>query len=379
MPVKLASLRAHIALGLAALAVLAWSGWAPKDRFTWFLETVPAMAAAAAIAALYPRWRFTPLVLTLIAIHAVILMVGGRYTYAEVPAFNWLRDELHLARNYYDRVGHVAQGFVPALVGREILLRHGVLRRGAWLFFIIACIGLAISACYEFIEWWVAVASGTAAEAFLGTQGDVWDTQWDMFMALCGAIAAQLTLARWHDRQLGLARGLAGAVTLREVTEENIDRVADLRVDERQKYDVASVGKTFWQAGRHPHLWVRAIYAGEDPVGQVALVVRAPTGEAREDIVLARLLVDQRYQGRGFGREAMRLVLAEARALPGCRRVKLSHMPSNERVGRYYEAFGFRHTGTVDEDGELEMALELVSPGAVERPISSPLAPKAMP
>lgn len=195
----------HVGLLVACAAVLAWSGIQPKDRFTWFLEVSPALAAATVLALAYPRWRFTPLVLVLVAIHAAILMVGGKYTYAEVPAFSWLRDEFGLARNYYDRVGHFAQGFVPAMVAREILLRRGVLRPGRWLFFLVACVCLAISACYEFLEWWVALASGEAAEAFLGTQGDVWDTQWDMFLALVGALAAQLLLARAHDRQLGLA------------------------------------------------------------------------------------------------------------------------------------------------------------------------------
>lgn len=200
-----ASRSLHLALLAACAAVLAWSGVLPKDRLTWLLEVAPAMAAAVALAIAYPRWRFTPLVLTLIAIHAVILMVGGKYTYAEVPAFNWLRDEFGLARNYYDRVGHFAQGFVPALVAREILLRRGVLGPGRWLFFLVSCVCLAISACYEFIEWWVAVATGEAAEAFLGTQGDVWDTQWDMFLALVGALVAQLVLRRRHDRQLGMS------------------------------------------------------------------------------------------------------------------------------------------------------------------------------
>ena len=195
----------HLGLLLGCGIVFVATGWAPRDRFTWLLEVAPAIVAAGFIAACYPRWRFTPLVLTLVAVHAVILMVGGKYTYAEVPAFNWLRDEFGLARNYYDRVGHLAQGFVPAMVAREILLRHGVLGPGRWLFFLVTCVCLAISAGYEFIEWWVAVATGEAAEAFLGTQGDVWDTQWDMFMALVGALVAQLALGRFHDRQLGMS------------------------------------------------------------------------------------------------------------------------------------------------------------------------------
>jgi putative membrane protein len=179
-----------------------WSGYRPRDYFTWVLEVLPAVIAALALGVLYPRFRFTDLVYVLILIHATILMVGGHYTYAEMPLFNWLRDAHGLARNYYDRVGHVAQGFVPALIAREILIRNHVVNGRYWLFLIVSCVTLAISAAYEFFEWWVAVASGTAAEAFLATQGDVWDTQWDMFLALCGAVAAQLLLNRWHDRQL---------------------------------------------------------------------------------------------------------------------------------------------------------------------------------
>jgi putative membrane protein len=200
--VRPASPQQHLLLLAAVGIVFAWSGWAPKDRFTWMLEVAPVPIAGAIIAFLYPRWRFTPLVLALIALHAVILMVGGRYTYAEVPVFNDLRDHFGLARNYYDRVGHFAQGFVPAMVAREVLLRNDTVRRGPWLVLFVTCIALSISACYEFVEWWVAVGSGAAADAFLGAQGDVWDTQWDMFLALCGALAAQLALSRWHDSQL---------------------------------------------------------------------------------------------------------------------------------------------------------------------------------
>jgi putative membrane protein len=184
------------------LLVLLWSAINPHDYFTWFLEVFPAIIALPILFFSYKKFPLTPLLYVLILIHAIVLMVGGHYTYAEVPLFNWLRDTFDLSRNYYDRVGHFAQGFVPAMIAREILLRKNVMKSGAWLFFIVCSICLAISACYEFVEWWVAVSSGTAAEAFLGTQGDVWDTQWDMFLALVGAICAQLFLKDLHDKQL---------------------------------------------------------------------------------------------------------------------------------------------------------------------------------
>ena len=200
--------RLHWLLLAIGVAVLAWSGFKPHDYFTWILEVLPAIIAGVVLVALYPRFRFTDLVYVLILIHAIILMIGGHYTYAEMPLFNWLRDSFGLARNYYDRVGHVAQGFVPAMMVREILVRNAVVNGRGWLFLLVCSVALAISACYEFFEWWVAVASGTAADAFLATQGDIWDTQWDMFLALCGAVAAQLLLARWHDRQLAVLRTL---------------------------------------------------------------------------------------------------------------------------------------------------------------------------
>lgn len=200
---------AHLALLASFLGILAWSGYAPKDRFIWYLEVFPAIVGAVVLIVLYPRVKLTMLLYCLIWLHALVLMLGGHWTYAEMPLFNWLRDGYGLARNYYDRVGHVVQGFVPAIIAREVLIRNEVVRARGWLFFLICCIALAVSAFYEFIEWWVAVWSGTAAEAFLATQGDVWDTQWDMFLALCGAIASLLLLSRWHDRQLAAA-GLGG-------------------------------------------------------------------------------------------------------------------------------------------------------------------------
>ena len=192
----------HIALLVVFLTVSVWSVINPRDLFTWFLEVLPALIGLVVIIATYKRFRLTTLLYVLICIHATILLIGGHYTYAEMPLFNWLRDTFSLGRNYYDRLGHLAQGFIPAMIAREVLLRLTPLRRGKMLFFIIVCICLAISAFYEFIEWWVAVASGSAADAFLGTQGDVWDTQWDMFFAFCGAILALLTLSKYHDKRL---------------------------------------------------------------------------------------------------------------------------------------------------------------------------------
>lgn len=187
---------------LLTMLVLLWSGIAPKDRFVWFLEVAPVLIALPLLIFSRRVFPLTPLAYALLALHGVILMVGGHYTYAEMPLFNWLRDSFELARNHYDRLGHVAQGFIPAIVAREILLRRSPLQPGKWLFFLTTSVCLAISAFYEMIEWWVAVGSGDEAVAFLATQGDVWDTQWDMFLALCGALSAQLLLASRHDRQL---------------------------------------------------------------------------------------------------------------------------------------------------------------------------------
>lgn len=187
-------------------AVLLWSAWHPKDGLTWALEVFPAIAGLAVIVATWRRFPLTDLVCVLILIHAVILMIGGHYTYAGMPLFNWLRDTFGLVRNNYDRVGHVAQGFVPAIVAREILLRVTPLRPGKMLFFLVTSICTAISAWYELLEWQVAVISGDRATAFLATQGDVWDTQWDMFLAFVSSMVAQWLLAGMHDRQLARLR-----------------------------------------------------------------------------------------------------------------------------------------------------------------------------
>jgi putative membrane protein len=193
---------ARAALLAAVVCVFLWSGWSPKDRLTWILEVFPVIGAVPFLVATRRRFPLTTLAYGLIAVHAIILMIGGRYTYAEVPLFDWIRDAFDLARNHYDRLGHFAQGFVPAIVAREILLRRAVLRRGGWLFFLVTCVCLAISAVYELIEWGTAAATGSAADAFLGTQGDLWDTQKDMLLAAIGAVTAQLTLTSTHDRQI---------------------------------------------------------------------------------------------------------------------------------------------------------------------------------
>ncbi|HEB93877.1 MAG TPA: DUF2238 domain-containing protein [Gammaproteobacteria bacterium] len=182
--------------------VLIWSGLDPKDGLTWGLEVFPAIAALIALAITRKRFPLTPLVYALILIHSIILMVGGHYTYAEVPLFDWLRDVTDMTRNNYDKLGHLAQGFVPAIVAREILIRKAVINGAAWRNFFIVSFCLGFSAFYELIEWWVALLSDEAAEAFLGTQGYVWDTQSDMGMALLGAIAALILLGRYHDQQL---------------------------------------------------------------------------------------------------------------------------------------------------------------------------------
>ena len=191
-----------VVLLAAGFVFLALSGIDPYDRLTWVLEVSPILLGVPLLIATYPRFRLTPLLYRLLFLHAVILMIGGHYTYAKTPIGFWVKDLFGFARNHYDRIGHFAQGFVPAILAREILLRRSPLVRGKWLFFLVTCVCLAASAFYEFIEWWTALAAGESASAFLGTQGDPWDTQWDMFLALVGAVTAQLSLNRLHDRHL---------------------------------------------------------------------------------------------------------------------------------------------------------------------------------
>ena len=187
---------------LVFFSVFAWSAIAPADRLTWWLEVLPAILGFAILLFTRRRFPLTGILYFLILVHCVILMVGGHYTYAEVPAGDWLRDLVGGSRNNYDKLGHFAQGFIPAIIAREILLRFKVVTHKGWLAYLVICIVLSFSAFYELIEWWAALLSKEAADAFLGTQGYVWDTQSDMFWALGGAVLALLTLSRLHDRQL---------------------------------------------------------------------------------------------------------------------------------------------------------------------------------
>jgi putative membrane protein len=191
---------------IAAIVLLALSRVGALEPGTWLLEVAPIFLVAPILVLTARRFPLTPLVYRLLFVHALILMLGGHYTYAKVPLGFWVQDAIGLARNHYDRLGHFAQGFVPAMLAREVLLRRSPLVRGKWLAFLVVCVCLALSATYELIEWLAAILGGSSAESFLGTQGDVWDTQWDMFMALVGATSALLVLSRLHDRQLERVR-----------------------------------------------------------------------------------------------------------------------------------------------------------------------------
>ena len=192
----------HLILLAILLSILIWSVINPKDLFTWFLEDLPVLIGVMVLIYIYPKYKFSNFVYVLITIEAIILIVGGHYTYAEMPVFNWVRDTFGLSRNYYDRLGHFAQGFIPAIIAREVLIRNEVISKKKYLFFIVICICLAISASYELIEFGVAKFTGNSAEAFLGTQGDIWDTQWDMLMALIGSITSLSLLSTYHDKKL---------------------------------------------------------------------------------------------------------------------------------------------------------------------------------
>lgn len=194
------------ALLLATLAALSVSGIEPYDRLTWWMEVMPVLIALPLLFFTRRIFPLTSLLYGLLFFHGLVLMLGGHYTYSRVPLGFWLQDWFDLARNHYDRFGHLTQGFVPAILTREILIRLSPLKPGGWLFFLVCCVVLAVSATYEFVEWWASLLYGADANEFLATQGDIWDTQWDMLLALIGCLVSQLLLSGWHDRQLNRLR-----------------------------------------------------------------------------------------------------------------------------------------------------------------------------
>lgn len=201
MPISTALPRPWLPFGLVGMVVL-WSALGAYDAATWWLEAIPAMLGLPLVWWLWPRFAWSPLAVWAMSLHATVLLVGAHYTYALTPLGFWLQELFDFSRNHYDRIGHLAQGFFPAILAREVLRRQTPLQ-GGWLTFMVVCFCMALSACYELVEWWTALAIGAAADAFLATQGDPWDTQWDMFLALCGALVSQLFFARVHERQIG--------------------------------------------------------------------------------------------------------------------------------------------------------------------------------
>jgi putative membrane protein len=192
----------HIFLLVSLGAIFVWSGYEPRDRFTWFLEVIPAILGLAVLFYTFPRFQFTNIVYVLVWLHCIILMVGGKYTYGQNPLFEYFKEIFGWTRNNYDKLGHIIQGVSPALISREIFIRREVVNGGGWTFFLSVAVPLAFAALYEVFEWLMAVINGGKVEAFLGTQGYFWDTQTDLFACLIASVAALLLLSRWHDAQL---------------------------------------------------------------------------------------------------------------------------------------------------------------------------------
>ncbi len=352
-------------------AVLAWSAIHPHDYFTWFLEVFPALIAFLILAFTYNRFPLTPLVYTLILIHASILMMGGHYTYALTPLGEWMKEAFHFARNHYDRIGHFAQGFVPAIVAREVLLRTSPLRNGRWLRFLVMCVCLAISAGYELFEWRVAAWQGARADDFLGTQGDPWDTQEDMSFALIGAATALLTLERFHDRQLNrLAAsphpwGQPMALILRPaVSAGDIASVRTLFLEY-----AGSLGFNLcFQSFDKELAGLPGMYA--PPAGTILLaewegaLAGCVALHPLEDGIceMKRLYVRPGFRGHEIGRSLAQAVIAEACRLH-YRAMRLDTVPSVMGAAvRLYRALGFREVPAYcvnPVEGAIFMELEL--------------------
>jgi putative membrane protein len=362
--------------------VLACSAIRPYDYFTWFLEVVPALIALPFLLFTYRKFPLTKLLYTLILIHALILVVGGHYTYAREPLFSWIRDHFHLTRNYYDRVGHFAQGFVPALVTREIFIRKKIVKRdGAWMFVIVLCVCLAISAAYELFEWRVAVATGTAADDFLGTQCDPWDTQEDMATCFIGALCALLFLSRWHDHQIEAVMHRAEMprpeppaknqatptpiIRIRPaVNDEDIRTARELFVEYGQSLGFSLSFQNFDQEylslpGKYAPPKGRLLLAEVDGRAAGCVALRPlETGVCE----MKRLYLRPDFRGLGLGRKLAEAIIAEGKAI-GYFAMRLDTVEDKMMAAvALYRALGFHEIGAYTANpmsGAKFMELEL--------------------
>jgi putative membrane protein len=376
------SARYPLALLAVFLIALGISAVHPHDYFTWFLEVVPALIAFPILLFTYPRFPLTNLLYTAILIHALILIVGGHYTYAEEPLFNWIRDHFHLSRNYYDRVGHFAQGFVPALITREIFIRHNVVKRGRWLFVTVLCVCLSVSAMYELFEWRVAVAEGEKATDFLGTQGDPWDTQEDMATCFVGALCALLLLSRFHDHQIKALTELKSMpqhhdrdlqspetrnplIRLRPaVSDTDLQVIRELFVEYGQSLGFSLCFQNFdleyaSLPGKYASPRGRLLLAEVDgrPAGCIAL---RPLEEGVCE--MKRLYVRPEFRGLGIGRQLAETVIAEAKSV-GYFVMRLDTVEDKmQSAVALYRALGFHEIGAYTTNpvaGAKFMQLEL--------------------